>query len=99
MHFYKASTSPFLKGTSSFTLKLSGHLMLLASIKYIYHILVFNFYDIVQIIRCTRYIGLLFLNSFINITCFDKYRLTGYYMGYTLIWVLSTSDTYHITNE
>ena len=25
--------------------------------------------------------------------------ITGYYMGYTLIWVLSTSDTYHITNE
>ena len=25
--------------------------------------------------------------------------LTGYYMGYTLIWVLSTSDTCHITNE
>ena len=27
------------------------------------------------------------------------YVITGYYMGYTLIWVLSTSDTYHITNE
>ena len=25
--------------------------------------------------------------------------LTGYYMGYTLIWVLSMSDTCHITNE
>ena len=36
--------------------------------------------------------------------CFPRTKyvrgiLTGYYMGYTLIWVLSTSDTYHITNE
>ena len=33
------------------------------------------------------------------VCCIANVVITGYYMGYTLIWVLSTSDTCHITNE
>ena len=40
------------------------------------------------------------LNPFIRTNASITWGIiTGYYMGYTLIWVLSTSDTCHMTNE